>query len=115
MIRTKAFFIALANSDQFGYRTSIAPKAKVTDGLIDVVIVRKIPFLVSLFHIPLLFNRKIHLSKYVKMYQAKEVEIYRKKNRVINIDGEPVKLDKNLKINIVPASLNILVQKNLYL
>lgn len=114
-IRTKAFFIALANSDQFGYHTSIAPKARVTDGLIDVVVVQKIPVYQAIFQIPLLFNGKIEKSRFVESYQAKEVEIYRKKNRVINIDGEPVKLERDLEIKIVPKSLKIIVPKNLYI
>lgn len=115
VIRTKAFFIALANSDQFGYHTSIAPKARVTDGLIDVVIVKKIPLYLSVFQIPLLFNGKIEKSKFVESFQAKEIEIYRKKNRTINIDGEPMKLEKDIKVKILPNSLNTIVPKNIYL
>src|SRR6476469_1537580 len=40
-IKTEAFFISVANSNQFGNNFTIAPKASLTDGLLDVVIVTK--------------------------------------------------------------------------
>ena len=38
---TDAFFISVANSNQFGNHFTIAPKASLSDGLLDVVIVKK--------------------------------------------------------------------------
>jgi len=40
-INTEAFFVSIANSNQFGNQFTIAPKARLNDGLIDVVIVQK--------------------------------------------------------------------------
>ena len=39
IFQTDAFFISIANSNQFGNNVTIAPKASLTDGLLDVVIV----------------------------------------------------------------------------
>ncbi|MEZ5082679.1 MAG: hypothetical protein R2750_04430 [Bacteroidales bacterium] len=44
-IITRALFISFANSDQFGYKTSIAPQAQIDDGLLDVCIAKKLPLL----------------------------------------------------------------------
>lgn len=41
ILETDAFFISIANSNQFGNNFTIAPKASLTDGLLDVVIVTK--------------------------------------------------------------------------
>src|SRR4030095_5109021 len=38
---TDAYFISIANSNQFGNNFTIAPKALLSDGLLDVVIVKK--------------------------------------------------------------------------
>jgi diacylglycerol kinase (ATP) len=38
---TEAFFISIANSNQFGNNFTIAPAASLTDGLLDIVIVKK--------------------------------------------------------------------------
>ncbi|HVK97375.1 MAG TPA: diacylglycerol kinase family protein, partial [Flavisolibacter sp.] len=40
-IVTNAFFISIANSNQFGNHFTIAPKASLTDGLLDVIILTK--------------------------------------------------------------------------
>lgn len=41
MLETEAFFISIANSNQFGNNFTIAPKASLMDGLLDLVIVTK--------------------------------------------------------------------------
>src|SRR5207248_11787432 len=38
---TEAYFISIANSNQFGNQFTIAPKASLNDGLLDIVIVKK--------------------------------------------------------------------------
>ncbi|MBS1608820.1 MAG: diacylglycerol kinase, partial [Bacteroidetes bacterium] len=38
---TDAFFISIANSNQFGNNFTIAPKALLSDGLLDIVVVKK--------------------------------------------------------------------------
>ncbi len=40
-IHTEAFFISIANSNQFGNNFTIAPQASLHDGLLDIVIVNK--------------------------------------------------------------------------
>lgn len=41
ILETEAFFISIANSNQFGNNVTIAPKASLTDGLLDLVIVTR--------------------------------------------------------------------------
>ncbi|MCD4747206.1 MAG: diacylglycerol kinase family lipid kinase [Bacteroidales bacterium] len=108
-IKTKALFISFANSDQFGYNAAIAPKAKIDDGLLDVCIVQKAPLIEIPFLAHLLYWKKIDRSKYIKVIKAKHVKVIRKKNKTINIDGEPVKLSKKLNVKIMPLSLKIIV------
>ncbi|MBS4057656.1 MAG: diacylglycerol kinase family lipid kinase [Bacteroidetes bacterium] len=112
-IKSKALFISLANSNQFGYNTTIAPNAKLNDGLIDVCIVQK----PNIFEMPLIINllflNMIHRSRFVQIHRAAEVQLIRKKNRVVNLDGEPVRLTNNLTVRVNPLSLNIIIpQKN---
>lgn len=109
LIETKAFFISFANSNQFGFNTSIAPNAKLNDGKLDICIVKK-PFLVE---IPLIANllllRKINLSPHVEIIPASDIVVEQSKNRVANIDGEAIKLGKELNIKVNPLSLNIII------
>ncbi|MBN1340334.1 MAG: diacylglycerol kinase family lipid kinase [Bacteroidales bacterium] len=107
--KVKALFIAFANSDQFGYNTTIAPDADISDGLLDVCIVRK-PFFLELPVIAgLLFwhvaTRSIPKVTFIK---ASEVQITMNKKRYCNIDGEAVKLGKVILVKVRPSSLKVL-------
>ncbi len=108
-MQTSAFFISFANSNQFGYNTRIAPNASITDGLIDVCIVRKPPVIELPLVAHLLYSRKVDKSKYIDIYRASEIIVKRKKDKIVNIDGEPVKMKKELKIGVRPVSLNVIV------
>lgn len=111
-IETEALFISLANSNQFGYNTTIAPDASLNDGMIDVCIVQK-PFIFEMpLIINLLFLKMIHKSKYVNIHKAKKVLLIRDKNRVINLDGEPIKLKKDLIAEVNPLSLLVIIPKD---
>ncbi len=108
----QALFVAFANSDQFGFNTSIAPDADITDGLMDVTILKKIPIVLTPFVAPLLFLKQIHSSGYTETYKARSVKIKLDKGgRYINIDGEAIYSENNIEIEILPKSLNILIKK----
>lgn len=113
-IDTSALFITMANSNQFGYNTTIAPEAQLNDGLMDVCIVQKPPLLDMPVLLNLLFLNKIHESKYVEIIKAQKVELRRSKNRVVNVDGEPKKIARNLQFNILPSSLNVMIPNTLH-
>jgi YegS/Rv2252/BmrU family lipid kinase len=108
-LEVQALFISIANSNQFGYNTTIAPQADITDGLADIVIVSKVPYYKTPLVAGLLFSKKIDHSKYVTTLKAEEFTIVRKKGKFINIDGEPIKVRKDLHFKVDKHSLNILV------
>ncbi len=105
----RALMINFANTDQFGYNTSIAPHAKINDGLIDVCILQKPPLIKLPFLVNLLFLKKIHRSKFMQLIKAREVIVYQKKNRWVNVDGEAVKTGTKLKIIVHPSSLKVII------
>ena len=108
-IKRRALMIVFANSDQFGYNTSIAPHALINDGLIDVCIVKKIPAYKMLFFIQLLFLKQLYKTNYLEIIKTDELWIERKRNKVVNIDGEPVRLTKNLHIKVNHLALNVII------
>ena len=75
----------------------------------DIAIVRKIPWHTLLLTGLLLFTRRIDRSRYVSIYRAPELIITRKKGKYVNIDGEPVKMPRQIHVKVHPASLNILI------
>lgn len=108
-LKTRALFISFANSNQFGYNTAIAPNALLRDGKLDVIVVEKPRF----FDLPMVANmlllRAIDKSRYVKSLRSGHFWVYRKKNRVVNIDGEARKISKKLEVKVHPLSLKVII------
>ena len=111
---TEAFFISVANSNQFGNNFTIAPKALLTDGLLDVVIVKKTakPFL--------LYNliKQILRGKLQKMeasldlpiiyFQTKQLSIENTSLAPVHIDGDPAETPEKLNIRILPKCFRLI-------
>ncbi len=100
IIKERAILLSIANSNQFGYNTFIAPKASITDGLADITIVKKIPYSKILRTVVLLFTHKIDKSLYVNTYKADQFTVIRETGKYVNIDGEPFKMDKEVHVKV---------------
>jgi diacylglycerol kinase (ATP) len=108
----ECFLLTIANSSQFGNDARIAPFADVQDGLLDVSMISRFPFLGAPLLIYRLMHNAIHKSRYFSMKRAKEVTIKNNTEMQVHIDGEPITFATDLHISIVPLSLNVLVPQN---
>lgn len=113
---THAFFISIANSNQFGNRVTIAPQASLSDGLLDVVIVQKmskawLPFAVLS---QLRGGNKLQvlaaqvLKKHVIYFQAPSLSISNPGAAPLHIDGEPKPAEKNFEIKVLPGCFRLI-------
>jgi diacylglycerol kinase family enzyme len=105
---SRPLMVTFANSNQFGYEAKIAPKAMLDDGLLDVCILKKPILPAAPFVATQLLAGQIHHSPYFQSLQAKKILVRRKKDAVVNIDGEPIMMDKDLLVEVKPLSLKIL-------
>jgi len=99
-IKRTALLVTVCNSSQYGYGFRISPKASLTDGLLDVVIVKKpeawrVPFVLLNIALGL-----AHKSKCFEILQGKHVELFGNKKRWVNLDGETVRLDQTLNFDV---------------
>jgi diacylglycerol kinase (ATP) len=105
-MKRNALLISFANGSQYGNNAAIAPEADLTDGMIDVCILSDF----HLGNVPgltwRLFNKRMHNSKFVETIRAKEVIVHQEAETA-HIDGEPVLLGKEIKINVDPLSLKV--------
>lgn len=108
-LKRKAALISFANSNQFGYNTIIAPQADLTDGLVEICILRK----PKIYQIPsTLFNiwsKKADKSKLIEIISAKTISLYPNKLQFANIDGESVEVGERIEVKLTPSNLNLLV------
>lgn len=104
----KAFVISVANSSQYGNNAHIAPTASVTDGLLDVCIIKEFP----MYKLPVLayemLRSKTDHSKLVEIIKGKDIKISRIKEDAIHIDGEPFFMGTEIAVSVNPLSLNII-------
>jgi diacylglycerol kinase (ATP) len=107
-----ALFISIANSNQFGYGTIIAPGARLDDGLLNVVIVRKFPLTDLPLIMQLLFTHRIDKYHSVETLSGKDIRIVRNKGKWVNLDGEAVKSDPYVHIVVKHLSLKVLVSES---
>jgi diacylglycerol kinase family enzyme len=104
-----ALMISVANSNQFGFNTRIAPEAKIDDGFLDVCVVRKMPA-IQLLNIGYHTMRgTLVKTGYVEYFKGKEVKINNVKDPLMNIDGEPRIINSPVLIKIKPLNLRVIV------
>lgn len=107
-ITRKALLLTIANSNQFGYNTIVAPTARADDGLLDVVIISKFPLGELPRIIGLIFTGKIDQSAYYESFKTKEIFIVRKRGKRINIDGEAIRMGKEIFVRLLPAAIKVI-------
>jgi YegS/Rv2252/BmrU family lipid kinase len=111
---TEAFFISIANSNQFGNNFTIAPQAVLSDGLLDVVIVKKIakPLLLLTVMRQVLAGRikriENSLNSPVIYFQTAELTISNTAEAPIHIDGEPSRCLRQLHIKVLPLYFKLI-------
>ncbi len=108
-ISRDALFISFANSDQYGYKTKIAPEASVDDGFLDVCIVGKPPIYRMPLMAYLLFTNQIGKLKDVEIVKAKVIKIFCTEEKTVNLDGDPKSITGNLEVAINASSLNVII------
>lgn len=105
------YFLFCSNSNEAGYGISFSPKAKLSDGKLDLLIVKKLNFI-----------RQIQFSIYVilkcleKMHQAKMLQVTQIKfhtnqtETLVQIDGESFIFEKKtIEVSVIPNSLNVVI------
>lgn len=100
LLELPVFLITFANASQFGNNAFIAPGASMTDGLIDVVVVRKFAKIWMPVFATALFARFIPRLPFVDCYKARQVELERADTPHYHFDGEPGQLKVPSKIGL---------------
>jgi YegS/Rv2252/BmrU family lipid kinase len=118
-IRTEAFFISIANSNQFGNNVTIAPKASISDGLLDIVIVRKMSKLRTLYSLlkqvkmgQINNTTKRYHEKDILYMQTKQLHIDNPKHAPLHIDGDPATTARHFEIIIAEKAFSLLQPLN---
>ena len=108
LMEREAFMLSIANSSQFGNNAHVAPAASLTDGLLDVCIIKPFP----LWHFPVMgwhmFAKTADKSRYVEIIKAEKIHIVRQYAGPVHLDGEPEEMGRTIEIQVKPLSLMVL-------
>ncbi len=110
-LSSKAWFITVANTRQFGNNAYICPLAKMDDGILDFAMVPKFNLLNIALPAVQLFSKQIHKNKNVRSGKARKIRI-RQEGEWVHLDGEPKKLGKDLVFEVEKKSLTVLYNPN---
>ena len=114
---TDAFLISIANSNQFGNNVTIAPQAKLNDGLLDVIVVQKMHKVKLPYAIlkQLSGNNKMQQlvedmeHKNIVYFQTPSLEISNTQLAPLHIDGEAVASAQHLSVKVLPNYFTLFV------
>lgn len=115
-IKTDAFFICIANSNQFGNNFTIAPEASLNDGLLDIIVVKKMSklrIIWSLFRQMktgkiIAFEEKHFHKKNILYFQTDSLQIINPQMAPLHIDGDHAATAKVFDIEILPAAFTLI-------
>lgn len=100
----------IANASEFGNGFVVSPTSDVTDGKIELCILK--PF--SMWSAPAVvyrfFKRTSHKSKFSEVISFQKARI-KLSQKIAHYDGEPFDVREELNIQVIPGSLNILIGK----
>ncbi|SHM58772.1 lipid kinase, YegS/Rv2252/BmrU family [Chryseobacterium carnipullorum] len=98
----------IANTRQFGNNAYIAPNASKSDGLVDMVLVKKFPLTYSALFAFRMFTKRLKDDEYVTYLPVSEIS-FKVTTKNWHLDGEFNTIESPVHVKVLPASLNILV------
>jgi diacylglycerol kinase (ATP) len=112
----EAFFIDIANGNQFGNNVTIAPRADLHDGLLDIVIIKKASRLRLLLSATrqVLGGYKMTAApvnagtKKVLYFQTPGLSIANPEGAPLHIDGDPAPSADRFLIEIAPKAIRLI-------
>lgn len=109
--KTEAFTITVANASQYGNQAIIATGASVTDGQLDVCVIKKYPKIFGPHFGLKLFLSNLHDSSFYRRYQQNNLIIESLSDEPVKaqIDGEPIWTKSPIDIKIVAGGVQITV------
>jgi diacylglycerol kinase (ATP) len=106
------FIVAIANSSQYGNNARIAPLASVTDELLHLSLLQKVPSQMSIPFMIKMFAGQVHQSAYCETLSGKNIMINTDQQQPFHVDGEPTGYDQQFNIKLQPRSLSIIVPQH---
>lgn len=97
----------IANTRQFGNNAYIAPHADKSDGLLELVLVKKFPIWYSAIFTFKLFTKRLTSDNYVEYLSVPSIK-FSTNSTHWHIDGEYQQIPSPISVKVLPKSLRVL-------
>lgn len=105
----KAFLISCANASQYGNNAYIAPRASMSDGFLDVIIMEPFDALEAPQVSFDMFNKTLDMNSKIKTFKCKRLKVRREKPGLIHYDGDPAMAGEEIDISLVEKGISVVV------
>lgn len=103
----EAFIVAICNASQYGNNAFIAPQASITDGLLDVMVVRSNNLLQHAIVGVDMLTGNIGNNTMVDSFRTNELKITRKSPGPVHFDGDYCQMPEVIDIKCHPGALKL--------
>jgi lipid kinase YegS len=100
----------VGNGRQTGGGVQVTPRARIDDGLLDVLVVRQIPP-IALLTAARELQELSPDGEYISYRQTAWAEVYPEEAIPVNLDGEPMRFS-NVRYEAVPGAIRLVVPPN---
>jgi lipid kinase YegS len=100
----------VGNGRQTGGGIQVAPRARIDDGLLDLLVVRQIPA-TALLTAARELQELSPDGEYISYWQTPWAEVYPEEAIPVNLDGEPVRFS-SVRYEAVPKAIRLIVPPN---
>lgn len=108
-IQSRALFLALANSRQYGNGAQIAPRAQLDDGAIDLVVVEDASTWRLVARLPAFFRGTLEAGPDLLMHRTTALSITASRPILFHVDGEPRTGPETINLRVQPRALRVRV------
>jgi diacylglycerol kinase (ATP) len=105
----RSTLVAIANSRQYGNGAQVAPRARLDDGLLDMVVVGAMPLWRLLAGVPALFSGRLDRHPRVATSPVTQIRITSEKPVACHLDGEPAGQKTSVAVRVRPGALTVAV------
>lgn len=107
VITEKALLIAVCNAPQYGNNAYIGPKAKLTDGLLDITVAHDDNLFNTILMSMDMLTGMLDKNQGIGTFRAPSLTIVRTEEGPVHLDGEPMRMGKRLEIKCEKAALKV--------
>ncbi len=112
----EAYFISIANGNQFGNQFTIAPQASLNDGLLDIIVVKKMSKLRMIWAVirqvrngqAIEYDKRTFHQEDVLYFQTEKLIIHNLDVAPLHVDGDPCHTAKKFMIEVIPNAFKLI-------